>query len=208
MMDVFEKLFGTMAKVKIMRLFLFNPTENFDLKHISERCKVSSSQARVEISMLEKIGMIKKRSFFSDIVSRSSKKIQRKRVNGWGLDDGFQYLEPLRNLLAQDSPGRNKEILKRLSKAGKLKIVIISGFFIQNWDSRVDLLIVGDNLKKNILENTIKTIESEIGREIRYTSFETPDFQYRLGVYDKLIRDILDFPHEIILDKVGVPPFR
>jgi hypothetical protein len=94
--------------------------------------------------------------------------------------------------------------LKRLQRVGKLKLVIISGIFINNYDSRIDLLVVGDMMKKGTLENVIKTIESEIGREIRYTYFETPDFQYRLGIYDKLIRDILDFPHEKILDKLNV----
>ena len=75
-------------------------------------------------------------------------------------------------------------------------------------EREVDLLVVGDNLRKGTIENIVKTIESEIGREIRYAFFETADFQYRLGIYDKLIRDILDFPHEKILDKLGISSIR
>jgi len=85
-----------------------------------------------------------------------------------------------------------------------MKLVIVSGIFTQSNDSRVDLLVVGDNLKKSVLDNTIKTIEAEIGKEIRFAVFETPDFRYRLGLYDKLIRDILDFPHEKIVNRLGV----
>ncbi len=203
MIEVLEKLFGSNAKVKIMRLFVFNPTDNFDINQIIERSKVTPSAARLEITNLEKIGMLKKRSFFKDFALGRKKKVERRRVGGWALNETFEYLEPLRSLLAHVSPERNKEILKKLSRVGRLKLVIISGFFIQNWDSRVDLLVVGDNLRKGTLDTIIKTIESEIGREIRYTSFETPDFQYRLGVYDKLIRDILDFQHETILDKIN-----
>ncbi|GAG51475.1 unnamed protein product [marine sediment metagenome] len=29
--------------------------------------------------------------------------------------------------------------------------------------------------------------------------FDTKEFFYRLNMYDKLIRDILDFPHEVVL---------
>ena len=107
-------------------------------------------------------------------------------------------------MLIDISPLRDSEIVKRLARVGKLKLVIVSGLFIQNWDSRIDLLVVGDNLRKGTLENTIKILESEIGREIRYAAFETSDFKYRLAVYDKLIRDILDYAHEKLLDKLDI----
>ena len=68
----------------------------------------------------------------------------------------------------------------------------------------MDLLVVGDNLKQGQLETTIKTIESEIGREIRYAVFETSEFNYRYSIFDKLIRDILDYPHEKIINKLGL----
>jgi hypothetical protein len=204
MIETLEKIFGSTAKVKIMRLFLFNPDASFDLEQIAERTKVTPFDARQEINALEKIGMLKKKSFFKDVAVGRKKEIERHRVYGWILDETFEYLVPLRNLLAHISEDRNKELLRKLGRVGKLKLVIISGFFIQNWDSRVDLLVVGDNLKKGTLDNVVKTIESEVGREIRYTAFETGDFNYRLGVYDKLIRDILDFDHEAILDKINI----
>ena len=34
---------------------------------------------------------------------------------------------------------------------------------------------------------------AELGRELRYASFTTEDFKYRVGVYDRLIRDVFDF---------------
>jgi hypothetical protein len=206
MIETLEKIFGSAAKVKIMRLFLFNPNETFDLDTIVERSKVTGSSARSEVSMMEKIGLIKKKSFFKDFeIGKGKKKhIERRRVTGWTVNEEFDYLEPLQNLLIHISSLRNASMIEKLSRVGKLKLVIVSGVFINNWDSRIDLLVVGDTLKKGTLENVVKTIESEIGREIRYAFFETPDFQYRLGIYDKLIRDIIDFPHEKILDRLGI----
>ena len=132
------------------------------------------------------------------------KHVERRRATGYVVDETFTYIESLRALLIQISPLRNQELLKKLSRVGKLKLVIVSGLFINNWDTRLDLLVIGDNLRKGTLENMVKVIESELGREIRYAFFETPDFLYRLGIYDKLIRDILDYPHEKILDKLNV----
>ena len=44
----------------------------------------------------------------------------------------------------------------RLSNVGKLKAVIVEGVFIQRQDSRVDLLRVGDGLKKSLLIALLK----------------------------------------------------
>lgn len=206
MTDILEKMFGSAAKVKIMRLFLLNPEQTFDFREVTDRSKVTGSTSRRELGLLEKIGLIKKRSYFKDSVRGQGrgKKTIRRRVQGWALDDTFEFLIPLQGFLIDVSPLNPREILKKLSRIGRLKLVIVSGVFIQNWDSRVDLLVVGDNIKRGSLENTIKTLESEVGREIRFASFETSDFQYRFSMYDKLVRDILDFPHEKILDRIGL----
>jgi hypothetical protein len=206
MIETLEKIFGSAAKVKIMRLFLFNPADTFDIDTIISRSKVTPNEARREVGMMQKIGLIKKRSFFKDFTVGKGKKkrVERRRVSGWIINEGFEYMEPLQELLIHISSLRDSELLKKLHRVGRLKLVIVSGVFINNYDSRIDLLVVGDLMRKGTLENVIKTIESEIGREIRYAYFETPDFQYRLGIYDKLIRDILDFPHEKILDRLNI----
>ncbi|MDQ3014417.1 MAG: hypothetical protein M3Q73_00975 [bacterium] len=206
MLDTLEKIFGSGAKVKIMRLFLFNPTEGFDIDQICERAKVPGAVARHEIYLLQKAGVVKKKSFFKDFIVGRKREVERRRVSGWIADEEFEYLGPLRMLLEHVSEKRNQQIVKKIAATGKIKLIIISGFFIHNWDSRVDLLVVGDDIKKGKLEQVLKTIEAELGREISFASFETADFRYRLGVYDKLIRDILDFPHEVILDKINVEP--
>ena len=81
--------------------------------------------------------------------------------------------------------------------------IVIAGVFIQEPESRVDMLIVGDGVKKTALENTIKLLESELGKELKYAYFTTQDFQYRLSMFDKLIRDVLDYPHKKVLNRLS-----
>ena len=76
--------------------------------------------------------------------------------------------------------------------------------FIQDADSRIDLLIVGDNLKERALAGAVKDVEAELGKEIRLAVFSRKDFEYRHSMYDKLVRDILDYPHRTLLDRIGV----
>ena len=205
-MDILEKLFGGAPKVKIIKLFLFNPDLAFDSSQTAERAKVSRGIARKEIGNLEKIGFIKPRSYIKEVRRQKNRSIEvfRKRVNGWTLDQKFPYIEAIKSFLSNINPFRHKDIIAKISRAGKIQLLIISGIFIKDPDSRVDLLVVGDNLKQGMLDNIVKTIESEIGREIRYADFETSEFNYRHSMFDKLIRDILDYPHEKIINKLNL----
>ena len=203
-MDTLSKLFGGAAKVKMLKLFIFNPDEAFDTTYIADRTKESLGKVRRELSLLHKAGFIKKRTFFKTIENGRGGKPTKRKTNGWTLDRKFVYLAPLRSFLISMNQFGPKHIASKLQRSGNMKLIIVSGVFIQEPDSRVDLLIVGDHLKKNVLDNAIRTIEAEMGKEIRYDVFETPDFQYRYGLYDKLIRDILDFPHKKMLDRIGI----
>lgn len=205
-MDILEKIFGSAGKVRLMRLFLFNPKAAYTLPVIVDRVQISSGAARRELSNLEKMGLIRKR------VQRmpkggeavASKKSKGPKAIVWMIDEEFPFIKQLEIILVNTVELLRGDLVKTLSKVGRLKLVIVSGVFTHNPESRVDILIVGDNLKKRLLQNVIKNIESEVGKELRYATFETADFNYRLSVYDKLIRDILDYPHERLIDKMGV----
>ncbi|OHB08523.1 MAG: hypothetical protein A3I19_01450 [Candidatus Zambryskibacteria bacterium RIFCSPLOWO2_02_FULL_38_13] len=205
-MDILEKLFGGAAKVKIINLYLFNPDSAFDTSQAAERAQISTGVARKEIDNLEKIGFIKPKFYTKEVKRQKNRRIEtfRKRTNGWTLDQKFLYIEDLKSFLSNINPFKHKDIINRISRSGKIQLLIISGIFIKNPDSRVDLLVVGDNLKQSRLDNIVKTIESEMGKEIRYATFETSEFNYRYSMFDKLIRDILDFPHEKIINKLNL----
>ncbi|MFZ2038991.1 MAG: hypothetical protein WAV11_03600 [Minisyncoccia bacterium] len=202
-MENLATLFGGQAKVKLMRLFLFNTDDVFFLSQIVNRTKTAEKQIKADLLNLEKADMIRKKPVSHIIETKVRDKIKevKKKEIGWFLNKDYAYLSAMRNLLVGSQLIKNEAILKRLSGAGKLKLVIVAGVFIQDWSSRVDMLIVGENLKTKTLENIIRDIEAEIGKELSYTYFDLADFKYRLSVCDKLVRDILDYPHQVVLDK-------
>jgi hypothetical protein len=179
-------IFGGEAKVKVMRLFVFNKGAIFTAKTVCEKTQANPKIVRKELNILTKAGLLKR------------------RAKGYVLDTEYKYLPAIEHFLLEASAVTDKEIVKKLSRAGKLSLILTSGVFKHDPEARVDLLVVGDKLKQGRLLNAISSIEAQIGRELRYAAFETPDFKYRLGVYDKLIRDILDYPHHKIIDKVGL----
>lgn len=202
-MEALEKLFGSSARVKVLKFFLFNTADIFEKDEIVSRTKVSARNLQKELNLLEKAHIIKKKSFFKTTEDRYGK-IKKVRTKGYETIKESKLFLPLQNLLIKNSPMSPNSLVSRLNKHGKLKLVIAAGVFIQDTDSRVDLLVVGDNIKENPLKNTISVLESEIGKQLRYTVMTVDDFKYRLGVYDKLVRDILDYPHQVFLDRIGI----
>jgi hypothetical protein len=202
-MEALEKLFGSSARVKTLKFFLFNTNEIFEKETISSRTKISSHVLQKELNLLEKIGLVKKKNYIKikeDRYGRDSKV----KTKGYETVKESKLFIPLQNLLVKNSPMSSNSLVQRLGRHGRLKLVIAAGVFIQDPDSRVDLLIVGDEIKEGPLKNTVAVLESEIGKQLRYTVLTVQDFKYRLGVYDRLVRDILDYPHQIYLDKIGV----
>lgn len=205
-MEILGKLLGTPARVKIMRLFLLNPVDGFESSDIVVRSKISSSAARSELALLASIGFIKKKAFTKEVMigRKGSKKAKSKRVSGWMLNSNFRYLVNMRELLIGADFLKKEDLVNRFKGTGRIKLLVTAGIFTRDPESRVDILLVGDNLRRSAIEQNIKALQAEIGKELTYAIFETSDFIYRVNMYDKLVRDILDFPHEKLIETPGL----
>lgn len=202
-MDTLGHLFGSAARVKILRLFLFNPAFVFDTEVIAARTKTPRQALSRELVLLEKAHVLRRRKVTEEKAIKKGRRTirKRKKIIGFLLDQNFEYVLSLQNLLL-NAPLRHDEVVKKLCRAGKVKLIILSGVFMNDFDGRADLLIVGDGLRQKILARAVRSLEAELGKELRYVVFSREEFQYRLSVYDKLVRDILDYPHTKILDRL------
>lgn len=204
-MEVLSKLFGSPSRVKLMRLFLMNPEDVFDVAEMGKRSKVSGTTLRKEVALLSAVGLIKQRVMVKMRPKASGKdgELEKRKVNGYGLDTRFPYLAALRSLVTEIALGK-EDVAARFRNCGQLKLIVVAGIFLDEVDSRVDVLLVGDKLKKPIIEGVLRRLEAELGKELTYGVMETPDFEYRFGIYDKFIRDILDYPHLVVLNKLNL----
>jgi len=197
--DWLSILFGNQATIKLLRMFLFNPSMVISVDEILRRARLVRRTARTELSILERAGIIKKKQTY--MTGASGK---RRRVQGYALNHRFSHLVALQGFLFDTAPLDSKTVMRHMRKAGKLDVVVISGVFTRKFDGRLDLIVAAKQLKQNKVEAAVRTLEAELGIEIRFATFSTEDFLYRLGMYDKLTRDVFDYPHHILTDRVGV----
>lgn len=197
-MEILGKMLGGIPRIKVMRLFLLNADEPFGIDDIVERSRLQKAVARKAVNSLLSMTLVERIDFIQEFEDAKGRKSQ-KQISGWMLNKNFPYIEELKSLLVEGEFFRHEEIAKRFKPAGKIQLLVISGIFIQDSDSRLDLLIVGDNLRKSFIQKTVAVLESELGKELRYAVFNTADFKYRLSMYDKLLRDVFEFPHEKLI---------
>ncbi len=189
LMDPLSRLFGNPARLKLLRLFLFNDDMTFTNVDVAFRSKTPKDAARKELNLLVAAGIVKKKS--------------GKQGSGYTVNRKFPHYVPLQKFLRDSTDVSDIKILTTLRKAGSLRVVVLTGLFSGALEPKVDVLIVGDRLEEKLLANAIHSIEAELGRELRYASFTTEEFKYRVGVYDRLIRDVMDYPHRTILDRIS-----
>jgi len=180
-----EMIFGSAERVKIIKLFVFNPEKSFSPEVVSVWMSLSKARVQKEIKRLARAGLIVRKG------------------RGFVMNKDCAYLPPLQEFLSSTNPG-DEEIVKKLKGVGKIQLLILAGIFIQDSESRLDILIVADKINKTRLAHAIKSLESQVGKELLFSVFDRADFKYRLDMKDKLIMDVLDFPHEKVLNKLGI----
>lgn len=205
MSSILSKLFGSANRIKLIRLFMLNSEEVLSTKEISERAKIVSGLLRKEINLLSDIGFICRKTKTIEVSAGLPKgKTKKKKVGGWSVDLSFPLMMPLKELVLDTTPLSREEFLKKIMRAGKINLVVLAGIFIQEDNSRVDVLVVGDKIKRDMVEKVLKTTEAEVGKDLAYAIFSTEDFSYRLNICDKFVRDILDYPHQKIFNRLNL----
>lgn len=188
--EILEQLFDSPAKVKLLKLFLRNPEESFGLKEVNKRIKSDARVCRRQMKKLENINLL------------NSRVKDKRKV--YFVNSDFDFYNELRTLVLKSNPASREKILSRLKTLGRIKLAILAGIFLNAENSRVDLLVVGDNIKKRKLSNFLRDLEAEVGKEIDYVVFSSGDFNYRYDMFDRFIRDVLEKPHEKLINKLKI----
>lgn len=198
--DPLAILFGSTARVKLLRFFLFNPSKAALFDEISRRAKLVRRTARTEISALERAGVIKQKILYLEVPGKERKL----KSIGYILNKDFPELQALQTFLFETAPIDGKNLIKHLRKAGTLDFVGISGVFVRDFEQRLDVLLAMSKFNQAKVENAIRSLEAEVGIEIKFSAMSSEDLKYRVGMYDKLTRDFFDYNHQVLIDKIGV----
>ena len=209
--DFLTKFVGSQSFARVLRTFVLNPEETFLLGTIAERSGIRERIARRELSELERAGLLRrgrKRVAFPAKrranKNKKSAKLKIKWESAWSWNKEHSHQRAVSLFVRDVSPAEYENISKALKKAGRISTVILSGVFMNDASRPADLLIAGESLDSRRVERAVRALEPMIGREIRYAAFSTAELHYRFSIQDRLVRDTVDYPHLILLDKAKI----
>lgn len=200
--DFLAKFMGNPARARLLRVFFFNQSGVFTVLRVAKRAGVTLEVATKEIKALEKMGILKRGKFSITLANSSKQTVEGKqKEQTWTISPSCKYAQPISTFVHQISPVHHDSVRLALKGTGRLSVIVLSGSFMGDSSRPADLIIVADGLNEKRLEQVVRKLEPRFGREIRYAAFSTPEFRYRLTIQDRLIRDTLDYPHLVLLDK-------
>ena len=186
--DILVRLLDDDNPVKIMRLFFANPGTLYNEKTVKGRTGVSAPTFRKWI----------KRLVESELVIERKRKGEKK----YELNSAHPLHRCLDQIITYTHDFDEKHLKESLRDVGKIKLIVKSGLLAEKSRSNLDLLVVGEKILQKKLKTQIEELEQSLGRELHYAQFSEEEFRYRMGMRDRLLRDVFDFGHEVVLDKL------
>ncbi len=200
--DFLASLLDSSVRARLLRVFILNANDSFTGEQAAKRASVTGVAAKREIKNLERLGVVKKAGTHA-VVGKNGKR-SKKTEQLWHANPSLKHMRALSSFVHEVSPAEHSAILDALKRAGAPSLVILSGLFVGDAYRPADLIIASATPNESRLEHAVRSLESLYGREIRYASFSLPEFRYRMTIQDRLIRDTLDFPHIVLLDRASI----
>jgi hypothetical protein len=203
-MELLARLLGGNERVKIMRFFLYHDDLVVSSAAVADKTKCKGAAARKELNALFAIGFIEKKKGKTFVSARGGKAPSKvKEIVGFKLNPFFPHNQALKDLLFDFELLDKRELANRFKPTGRIKLFVVSGVFLGLDKSRVDILLVGEAIKRPKAEKLFEALSAELGRDVVYSVMDVEEYLYRLKMYDKFVRDIVDMPHEKVIDKLS-----
>lgn len=195
-----EQLFGSKTRVKLLQLFYSNPNRSFYVREITRKIDEQINSVRRELANLLSIGIIS-----SDNTSTSTRLY-------YEVNQAYEYYEPLAAIFGDGVMTTKKTTKKDAPESakgqdfkalGNVDLVLYTGQFTRDEASGIDILFVGD-INQTQLAKFIAELESQEGKELRYTHMSPQEFRYRQQVNDRFLSMVITSKKQILVDKHNV----
>lgn len=172
-----KRLFTSNTRIKLLTVFLMNLEGEFFIRELTRKLNEQINSVRRELDNLKKLGLLKSRA--------------KNRKKYYYVNKEFILIDELRTIIIK-ALSSNDNLAKDIAKMGEVKLLVLSGQFIDRESGNIDMLIVG-NIDKNKLADYIDNdIKSK--RPIKFAIMSEEDYKYRVSCHDQFIEEIVSDP--------------
>lgn len=182
-----KRLFTSNTRIKLLTVFLMNPDEEFFIRELTRKLDEQINSIRRELDNLKKLGLLK------------AKVKNRKKY--YHVNKDFILIEELKSIIIK-ALSSNQSIAKEIEKMGDVKLLALSGLFVNKNTDSVDMLLVANNVDREKIANYINN-DLRTQRPVRFTIMKEEDYLYRMNCNDKFLKDIInDSSTQIAIRKI------
>jgi hypothetical protein len=186
---LFEALFGSRPRARLIRFFTMNPEVEFSVADIVEKTLLSRVDVQREVKRFAKIKFVVEKS-------RQGKKLYVSNTD-------FPFYLEMKSLVSKLNVNAQSQVFRKLKTVGEVKLILISGLFLNYPKSKVDMVLVVNNINRTKLRQAIAFLEAEAGKEIRFVLMNSEELHYRLDMLDRFFIEFLEGPYEEVVNKVA-----
>lgn len=188
---MYETLFGSKTRVKLLSLLLTNPGHAFYVRELTRKIDEQINSVRRELLNLKAIGLVK-----------STEK--RGKVY-YEVNQKFDFYPELKKMF--DKANKNLDSEDKLTfnfkKAGDINFAALMGGFVGDTANQIDLFVVGD-VDKRKLKPILSELEKEISREVNYCIMTQDEYEDRKMLFDRFLTEIEASPKKVIVDYMKI----
>lgn len=208
---MFEQLFGSKTRVKLLRLFYENPNRSFYVREITRKIDEQINSVRRELANLLSIGIIKSDANNNRLYYEAN--LAYEHYNPLAAIFGGQALaevaEPVKEGVKTPKKAAPKPkvdvpsehpLAKGLRATGHVELALLTGQFTRDDSSGVDVLVVGD-INQAKMARFITELEKAEGKELRYVILPLDNYHYRVQINDRFINNLFESKKQVIINQ-------
>lgn len=197
--SMLAKLFGSVARVKLLKLFLLNPDTSYYIRQIARHLNLQLSAVRRELENLETFGLLESHAGGEDEEEEPGNRHDRKYYR---TNRDFVLFNEIKELVIKGQILCEKDFTDKLKKLGTIRLLILSGLFMNDTQASVDMLIVG-NFDKTKVAKLVRKLEEDLVTEVNYAVLSEEEFKYRRQVTDVFLYSVLEGKKIVVIDERG-----
>ncbi len=172
-----KRLFTSNTRIKLLTIFLMNLDQEYFIRELTRKLDEQINSVRRELDNLKKMGFLRSRT--------------KNRKKYYYVNKNFIILEELKSIIIKVLSS-NDTITKELEKMGEVKMLALTGLFVEQATTTVDMLVVGDLDRQKFTDYINNKLRTQ--RPVKFTIMSEEDYKYRLNCNDKFIQDIINNP--------------
>jgi hypothetical protein len=187
-MENLSSIIESRSKTLLLSFLILSPERTFTVRELSARLGISRGKLTHDLKSLAGQNIVK-------VFSKG-------RQVYYLLNQKHKLMAELRPSLLKNQRGYGDELFSAIRRLGVVRAAFLSGVFTGYSDLPVDILLVG-KINLNRLHDFLDTCRKLMGVEINYSIMTEAEFIQRRDTFDRFIKDIFDYRHVIVVDKVA-----